>query len=354
MKRYNNIFDGIVDIENIKLAHKNAKKGKAKYKEVKLVNKKPELLEEIQKSLENETYEVSDYQISIINDKKERELYKLPYYPDRIIQWAIMLKLEPIFLKTFHSHSCASIPGKGIQAAFELSKKFIKKFQFCLKLDVRKYYPSINHEILKSLYRKKIKDQRLLRLLDKIVDSFPGESGLPIGSYLSQYFANFYLTYFDHKLAALNPNFVRYMDDICIYSDSKEELWKILAFIREEFDKLKLTIKPNYVVKPVTCGIDFVGFVYHPNHIRLRKSTKKRFVKSLKEINLNSFNSYFGFLKMCNSTGLYDKYIEPKLKDLLIQYYSLVKSTKRLEKYRSKLLGLVTWTKLIEKLKSSL
>lgn len=341
MKRYNNLFDDIISIENIKLAHKFAKRGKAKYRDVKLVNKHPELLNKIQESLANETYEVSNYKISIINDKKERELYKLPYYPDRIIQWAIMLKLEPIFLKTFHKHCCASVPKRGIKAAYDLSKSYAKQFKYCLKLDVRKYYQSIDHSILKSLYRKKIKDQRLLRLLDKIVDSYPGTTGLPIGSYLSQYFANFYLTFFDHKLASLNPHFVRYMDDICIYSNSKEGLWDSFQFIKREFEKLKLTIKPNYCVKPVSCGIDFVGFVFHPNYIRLRKSTKQRFVRSLKKLNIRSFNAYYGFLKMCNSSGLTEKHVVPRLDEIMGQYTECVKNPKKHSKYKSKLLSLL-------------
>ena len=103
MKRYGNIYEEIYDIENLKLAHKNARKDKLYYREVKMVDSDEEYyLKQIQQMLINETYEVSDYVISIINDKgKERELCKLPYFPDRIIQWAIIIQIEHVFMEVF-------------------------------------------------------------------------------------------------------------------------------------------------------------------------------------------------------------------------------------------------------------
>ena len=116
MKRYGHIFEKICSMENLQLAHKNARKDKTYYREVKMVDEDPDkYLGAIQDMLLKKEYVVSEYQVSIINDTgKERELMKLPYYPDRIIQWAIMLQVEPIFRKPFCGHTCASLNGTFI------------------------------------------------------------------------------------------------------------------------------------------------------------------------------------------------------------------------------------------------
>lgn len=146
----------------------------------------------------NGTYQVNpeDYTVSTINDKgKSRELWKLPYFPHRIIQWAIMLQIEPVFNQVFTDFTCASLPNRGIQKAQKLIDRYLKDepgTKYCFKMDVHHFYPSIDHDILKRLLRKKFKDPDLLALLDMIIDSHPPK-GIPIGSYLSQYLANFVL-----------------------------------------------------------------------------------------------------------------------------------------------------------------
>src|SRR5690606_15310200 len=131
-------------------------------------------------------------------EPKERLVYRLPYFPDRITHHAIMNVLEPIFVANLTTDTYSCIKGRGIHACANAVKKALKDVpstKYCLKLDITKFYPSVDHEILKALLRRKFKDQDLLELLDEIIDSAPG---LPIGNYLSQYLANFYLSYFDH------------------------------------------------------------------------------------------------------------------------------------------------------------
>ena len=217
--------------------------------------------------LKNGTYEVSDYDVSIINDKgKERELMKLPYFPDRIIQWAILLQIEDIFTKTFCSHTCASISERGIKKASELVEQYMKDVngtKECLKIDISKFYQNINHRILKQLLRKKFKDKRLLELLDMIIDSYPGDKGVPIGSYLSQFLANFYLAYFDHWLKEkMGVKYVvRYMDDVVIFHESKQYLhWLVRQMYEYLKNELDVNIKDNWQVFPTAIrGVDFVG-----------------------------------------------------------------------------------------------
>lgn len=345
MKRYGNIFDKICSMDNLRLAHQNARKDKLYYREVKMVDADPDqYLKQIQEMLINHTYKVSDYSVSIINDKgKERELMKLPYFPDRIIQWAIMLQIEPIFMKVFCQHTCASIKDRGIKRANALVDEYMKdkeNTKYCLKIDVSKFYPNINHTILKGLLRKKFKDAELLELLDLIIDSYPGNKGVPIGSYLSQFLANFYLAYFDHWLKEEKKvkRIVRYMDDVVIFGASKEELHQLLRDMGEYLsEELDLSIKPNYQVFPTAIrGVDFVGYRSFYGYKLLRKSTCKKFKKRMIEIKKKQdagkmlnyqewclANSYVGWLKWCDSWRLFEKYIEPVLPSLL-QYYQNV------------------------------
>ncbi len=352
MKRYGDIYPKICTIENLREAHANARKDKLFYQEVKTVDADPSsFLKAIQEMLLNETYEISasDYAKSIINDKgKERELAKLPYYPHRIIQWAIMLQIEPVFMEVFCSHTCASIKGRGISKALDLVQEYLQDVpgtQYCLKIDVSKFYPSIDHEILKQLLERKFKDRRLLSLLFKIVDSVEG-TGVPIGSYLSQYLANYYLAYFDHYLKeVLHLKYVvRYMDDVIILSDSKEKLHEV----REQMDQylqtqLNLHLRDNWQVFPVdACGIDFIGFRCFHGFTLLRKRTYKRFKAGMLEIlgkqkngqlirysEFRSANSYCGWLDMCNGNRLKEKYIVPIVPSLIRYYEEVIAAGKK-------------------------
>ena len=177
MKRYGNLFEQIIDINNLLLAHSNARKNKTFYKEVKMVDGNPKYYcQEIQKMLINKTYKVSNYEVFEKIDKgKTRLISKLPYYPDRIIQWAVLQIIGPIFEKMFIYDTYSSIPNRGIHFGLKRVKEALKdeyNTKYCLKLDIKQYYPSINHKILKDKLRRKFKDKDLLWLLDLIIDSF--------------------------------------------------------------------------------------------------------------------------------------------------------------------------------------
>lgn len=317
MKRYNNLYNKICDIDNLILADKKAKKGKSKKKDVIEFNKNYDLnLLKLNEILINKTYKTSKYHMFNIFEPKQREIYKLPYYPDRIVHHAIMNILEDIFVKTFTSDTYNCIKKRGIYKAFYKLKHILKydkpNTQYCLKLDIKKFYPNINNEILKLLLRKKFKDNDLLKLLDEIIDS---TNGIPIGNYLSQFFSNFYLTYFDHwiKEELKIKYYFRYCDDIIILNNNKEELHIILNKIKNYLnDNLKLEIKSNYqIFKVEDRGINFLGYVFFHNYILLRKSIKLRFIKMIKiNKNLKSIGSYNGWLCHANCINLKNKYIK--------------------------------------------
>ena len=262
--------------------------------------------------LQSKTYHTSPYTTFKIYEPKEREIFRLPYFPDRIVHHAVMNILEPIFIKTFTANTYSCIKGRGIHGAANALKKALLDqlgTQYCLKLDIKKFYPSIDHQILKGLLRRKFKDSDLLLLLDEIIDSAPG---LPIGNYLSQFFANFYLTYLDHWLKEVKEvkYYFRYADDLVILSNCKKYLHLILSAIRLYLkDNLNLEVKGDYQIFPVEArGIDFIGYVFRHSHIRLRKSIKQNFARKMaKNKSSVSIASYYGWLKHCNGSHLFKK-----------------------------------------------
>lgn len=315
MKRIGNLYQKIISVENLKLADAKAQKGKSGQYGVMLHNKSKEVnINELHLMLKNKTFKTSDYSVFKVFEPKEREVYRLPYFPDRITHHAIMNVLEPLFVSTFTADTYSCIKGRGIHLLLKKLKHSLKDFEgtkYCLKLDIKKFYPSIDHEVLRQLLRRKFKDQDLLWLMDEIIKSAPG---LPIGNYLSQYFANFYLSYFDHwiKEELGVRYYFRYADDIVILSSNKEDLHIALSKISHYLStNLNLIVKENYQVFPVESrGIDFVGYRFYHTHILLRKRIKQSFARAVKKNpDGKSIPSYLGWVKHCNGLHLTKKLI---------------------------------------------
>ncbi|WP_165025258.1 reverse transcriptase/maturase family protein [Dysgonomonas sp. ZJ279] len=317
MKRTGNLYNKVSDLDNLYLAYRKARQGKRNsYGVLHFEKNLSENILQIQKELIEETYKTSEYEIFTIYDPKERIIYRLPFR-DRVVHHAIMNVLEYIWTSTLISHTYSCIKGRGIHKALKDLKRDLRDKEatrYCLKMDVRKFYPSIDHEILKAIVRKKIKDVKLLSLLDGIIDSAPG---VPIGNYLSQFLANLYLSYFDHwmKEEKRVKYYYRYADDIVILNDSKENLHELLSEIRNYLtSKLNLELKSNYQIFPVeTRGIDFVGYVFYHSHILLRKTIKKNFCRRVAKLNKRNVEakeymkqvcSWKGWAKHCNSKNL--------------------------------------------------
>lgn len=312
MKRIGDIYDKITCLKNLQDADALAQKGKANQYGVIIHNRNREgnllLLQDL---LVAKTYRTSRYDIFTIHEPKERIIYRLPYFPDRITHHAIMNVLEPIFVSTFTADTYSCIKNRGVHQLLRNLKRDLtdtKATQYCLKLDITKFYPSVDHEILKGMLRKKFKDRDLLWLLDEIIDSAPG---LPIGNYLSQYLANFYLTYFDHWVKEQKGvrYYYRYADDIIILDDDKSRLHGLLEEITGQLASLKLEVKGNHQIFPVEArGIDLVGYVFFHTHTLIRKRIKKAFARKLSENpEHRSKASYLGWLSHCNANHLTKK-----------------------------------------------
>ncbi|MFA6400914.1 MAG: reverse transcriptase/maturase family protein [Salinivirgaceae bacterium] len=323
MKRKGNLFGIICSIENLQLAYGKARKGKVNTYGVKLFEKHlDENLNRLNLELMAGTYKTSEYSIFKIYEPKERIVYRLPFR-DRVVHHAIMNVLEDLWVSVFTADTYSCIKGRGIHGVLKHLKRDlndVENTRYCLKMDVRKFYPTIDHSILKQIVRKKIKDKQLLVLLDEIIDS---AEGVPIGNYLSQFFANLYLSYFDHWLKEEKgvKYYYRYADDMVILSATKPSLHTLLAEITEYMQsKLNLELKHNYQVFPVDArGIDFVGYVFFHTHILMRKSIKQRFCRRVAKLDKKSIEpkeykkricSYIGWAKHCNSKHLLKKLIK--------------------------------------------
>lgn len=318
MRRYGYLFERIVSLDNLREAAHNAARGKRLRDEVqKFFAELDDRLQELRTELLERTYLTSPYEVFIKHEIKRREIYKLPFR-DRVVQWAIMQVLEPVWTPQFTADTHACIKGRGIHS---LHKKLCEDLaadpegtRYCFKLDVRKFYPSIDHDILKTVIRRKIKDSAVLWLLDGIIDSAPG---VPIGNYISQYFANLYLSELDHRIKEVAGvrYYYRYADDIVVLAGDKPTLHGVRVFINDYLNtERSLTMKDNHQIFPIESrGIDFVGYVTYHTHSLARKRNKKGLCREVAKLRKKGVPepdimlrtaSRVGFMVHCNSKHL--------------------------------------------------
>ncbi|MFA5738901.1 MAG: RNA-directed DNA polymerase [Bacteroidales bacterium] len=336
MKRQGFLYEKICDTQNIKNALISASKNKTKKFAVKNAlksfDKSVDLVRDI---LANKTYIPNRYYQATIIDgitKKERTIYKPKFFPDQIIHWALINVIKPLLVKSMYHWSCASIPSRGPHYAKKACEKWIrtdyKNTKYCLKLDIKKYYPNINKDILKSKFRRIIKDPETLWLVDLIIDSH--HEGLPIGNYTSQWFANFYLQNTDHyikeKLGV--KYYIRYMDDLVLFGGNKRELHKTFEKLQIFLGSEDLEIKGNWQLFNATKrGLDFCGFCFSRRKTFIRKRISRRmrtkyfsFQKNANRHNAAALTSYYGWVVNTDSYVLYIKYyknIMAKIKEAL-------------------------------------
>jgi RNA-directed DNA polymerase len=306
MKRYGNLWLQITDFENLLTAARQAQKGKRFRENVLEFNYHLESeLAQIQQELESQTYQPGDYHTFQIVEPKRRMISAAPYR-DRVVHHALCNIITPIFEKTFIYDSYANRVGFGTHRALRRFTKFARSSRYVLQCDICKYFPSIDHEILKSLLRRKLKCQETLWLADIIIDNsneqeailnhFPGDDlftplqrrrGLPIGNLTSQFFANIYLNGFDHfiKEDLQAKKYVRYVDDFALFADDKEFLADAREAIENYLAKLRLKIHPVKSQLFATCkGANFLGFRVLPDRIRVRTENLRRAKRRVRQM----------------------------------------------------------------------
>lgn len=281
-----------------------------------------EMSKKLSKALRNGTYKALPYRPeTIIDNGKERDLLK-SVHRDHVVRRAFMLRIEKVLYDSFIRHTYAALPLRGSQQAaghvFFALTHYPEKTKYCLKMDVRKYFDSIDREILKHMMSERFADKRTIEFSDTLIDEPPAKKkgkGIPIGNYPSQWFANLYLSEFDHWITEelRFKYYYRYMDDIVILAAEKDQLRKLMREIDWYFkSKLQLTIKDNWQIFPVASrGIDFVGYRIFPNYVILRKKTfnklrrrclqllKIAYERELTKEEKSSLFAYLGRVKFC-------------------------------------------------------
>ncbi len=306
MKRYGNLWHQIVDWSNLLLASRKAQRGK-RFRDNVLAfnyNLEPELFK-LQSELESKTYCPGAYKSFRIYDPKPRLISAAPYR-DRVVHHALCNIIVPLIEKSFITDTYANRVGYGTHRALKRFIQFARSSRYVLQCDIRKYFPSIDHEILKQIIRRKIKCQDTLWLIELIIDGsnpqepvveyFPGDDlltpllrrhGLPIGNLTSQFFANWYLNNFDHfiKEKLRVKKYLRYVDDFALFGDD----WDFLTQARREIEQYLTTLR--LIIHPIKSqlfetrhGANFVGFRVLPERVRVRNDNLRRARRRLKQL----------------------------------------------------------------------
>jgi hypothetical protein len=286
MKRAGNLFERIVDRDNLRLAFSKAVRGKRDRRDARNFAEDLEAnLQAMRQGLLRGNVPVGRFHQFVIHDPKERVI-TAPCFEERVLHHAIMTVCEPVFERWLIADTYACRVGKGRLAALERARAFARRFTVFLKLDIRKYFDSISHDELLRRLARLFKDRRLLDLLERIIRSFRGSigRGLPIGSLTSQHLANFYLGWFDRfvKEHLQVKGYVRYMDDMALWTDSTREMSACLAAGREFLaGELHLELKESPYLNRVRHGMDFLGCRVFPSHLTLNRRSRIRFRRKL-------------------------------------------------------------------------
>ncbi len=304
MKRHGNLWPELVSFRNLLHAAQQAGRGKRGLANVARFRFDLEnQLCRIQDDLISQSYEPGPYHTFEICEPKRRLISAAPFR-DRVIHHALCNVLEPIFERCFLFDSYACRKGKGTHAAVDRFQSFARQHRYVLKCDVQKFFPSVDHELLKGLLARKIKDHDVLWLIDRIIDSsnpqdpvlrwYPGDGlltpserrrGMPIGNQTSQFFANVFLNPFDHFIRETIrvPGYVRYCDDFAIFGDDKAWLADVRERCRQFLRSLRLTLHPaKSVVSRTQDGCQFLGYRVFPRRRRLPRTNLVKFRRRLR------------------------------------------------------------------------
>lgn len=298
MKRFGNLYLEICAFGNILRAAKKAQRCKRYRHDVLAFNHELEShLIRLQEELLAKTYRPGAYKTFVIYEPKRRLISAAPYR-DRVVHHALCNVIEPLFDATFIDSCYANRRGKGTHKALDHFVSLARNYRYCLRADIEKYFPSMDHAILKKMIRRKIKCPDTLWLIDTILDGSNEQEpvyqyfaddelftpcqrrrGLPIGNLTSQLYANVYLNDVDHQVAAAHDGrrYVRYVDDFAVFSNDYEELLATLDLLSTELRAVRLKLHPvKTQITEVRYGVNFLGFRIFPDRVRLQQGNLRR------------------------------------------------------------------------------
>jgi retron-type reverse transcriptase len=306
MKVYDNLYASLTDFDNLYRAFHSAARDKRSDPAVTAFEYDLERnLLQLERELQDHTYRPGAYYSFTIRDPKRRLVSAAPFR-DRVVHHALCAIVEPIFERTFIPDSYANRVRKGTHRALDRAQFFAQRYRYVWQGDLRQFFPSVDHEILRAILARKIADPDVRWLIDQIIHSgagvlsdeyqlvlFPGDDlfaanrprGLPIGNLTSQFWANVYLNELDQfvKRQLRCPAYVRYVDDTLSFSNSKRQLWEWKDALRDFLAGLRVTLhERESAVYPVENGIPFLGFCVYPYHRRLRRRNGVAFARRLR------------------------------------------------------------------------
>ncbi len=301
------MYDKLTSWDNLWLAWRKAAKGKRGQPNVaEFEYRLEDNLLQLQAELRQQSYRPGAYRSFYIHEPKRRLISAAPFR-DRVVHHALCNLIEPIFERSFIADSYANRVGKGTHRALNRCQQFARRYRYVLQCDIEQFFPAIDHRLLQAILARKIADERVLGLIDRILTGgrgvlaevyqmrwFPGDDlwaafrprGLPIGNLTSQFWANCYLNRFDHfvKRELRCPAFLRYVDDFLLFADDKPTLWQWKQAIVARLAGLRLTIHPAGQPRPVAEGIPFLGFVVFPYRRRLKRRKGLHYRRKLRQL----------------------------------------------------------------------
>lgn len=287
MKRAGYLTERIADTDNLLAAYYKASRGKRmKGETLRFSASLDEEIARLRAAVLSGRVEAGDYTYFRIHDPKPRMICAAAFR-ERVLHHAVMNVCHPYFERQLIETTYATRPGKGIYQAIGRARRGLRRYGYVAKFDFRKYFDSIDHAILKGKLRRLFKDARLLCLFDTIIDSYSRAAGkgVPIGNLTSQYFANHYLSGFDHYVKEVlgAGEYVRYMDDFLVFASTREELEGYIEEIRGYASaELSLTLKPVISLSS-DAGVPFLGYTVYPHKVLLNSRSKRRLGQKMKE-----------------------------------------------------------------------
>jgi RNA-directed DNA polymerase len=301
------VFTKLCTWDNLLLAYRQASRGKRSHPNVAAFDYRlEENLLALQRELQTRAYRPGPYTSFYIHEPKRRLISAAPFR-DRVVHHALNQLTEPLFERAFIFDSYANRVGKGTHRALDRAQAFARRYRYVLPGDVRQFFPSIDHALLRQRLALRIADPGVMWLIDQILASgrgvlseeytlvcFPGDDlfaatrprGLPIGNLTSQFWANIYLDAFDHfvKRTLRCPAYARYVDDFLLFGDDKAELWAWQAALEAYLAGLRLTLHPDAHPRPVSEGFPFLGFNLFPYQRRLKPRKGFYFQRKLRAL----------------------------------------------------------------------
>lgn len=341
MKSYNHLYEKFISDDNIRAAIGTALKGKKLTKSC-YIGRTKTTVADIKNHPDKYIGDIRDYAEHFRNRRhrpveiydgisRKRRTIIVPTIEEQIVHHMAVNVVKPFMLREMYEHSYGSIPKRGMTGGAKTIKRWIRRgdhdVDYCLKMDVRHFFETIDHSIIKQMLTNKIHDKQMLTVLHTIIDATG--SGLPLGFYTSQWLANYYLTGLDHYIVEeLRPaHYIRYMDDMVCFDSDKQKLHEIRKKIAEYLEnKLMLTMKDDWQVFRFHASdgggrfLDFMGYRFYRNRTTMRKSIMLKMCRKARRIwrkakpsiyECKQVLSYIGWLKHTDTYNVYLERVQP-------------------------------------------